>query len=212
MAGTFETVTLRTPPLPELVPAGVFDAFGWCESTSVDWRKPAGPLAEGEAIDGANPRGLAFVFRGPSEVDLPRELARVHVPRLSEDHEWVLAPYAIDDATDGLYEARVRPSDVFLLAADRLTSLVWGLHDWAHFHNHGPFEARAQTELQCDATALVWLAINDAVLGLGAAALERTRAALVRLSLRRFAEENRPFDEAWLAPERLATLLKTARG
>jgi hypothetical protein len=201
----FETVLLRTPPLPRLVPESVFDAYGWCESRALEWRKPPGPLAGGEAIDGSNPARMAFVFRSPVVDFLPRELASLHVAGLAREAEWALAPYAIDDATDELWARGITPSDVLVLSADRLTALVWGLHDWAHFHNHGPFEQRAQTELQCDAAALVWLAVNEDVLALG---LEwrRVHRELVALSAQRFAEEGLAFDPEPLSADRLAAL------
>ena len=84
---------------------------------------------------------------------LPRELARLHAFGYGLEEEWALAPYAIDDATDLLFEKRTTPNGTLWLAADGLRALAWGLHDWAHFHNHGPFEERAWTELQCDASA-----------------------------------------------------------
>lgn len=209
---SFERLSLRTPPLPRLVAADVFDAFGWCASTTLEWRKPPGPLAPGEAVTSANPSRMAFVMR--EDVDfLPRELAAVHVPALASEGEWVLAPYAIDDATDELWARRVTPGDVMQLAADRLTALVWGLHDWAHFHNHGPFERRAETELQCDAAALVWLAANEDVLGLASPGdeWERVRREMVALSASRFADEGRAFDPEWLGAERLRALSARAR-
>ena len=99
---------------------------------------------------------MVFVLHGRSDF-LPRELARLHAFGLGLADEEALAPWGIDDATDGLYAHRVRPRDALWLAADNLNALFWGLHDWAHFHNHGPFEQRAWTELQCDASALAWL-------------------------------------------------------
>ncbi len=192
-----ERVVLRTPPLPCLVPDGVFDAFGWCASEQLVWRKPIGPIARGEPITADNPPRMAFVFRaGARSVDLPRELAHLHVGALAEEHEWALAPWAIDDATDGLYAARAPAGEVFELAGDRLTALVWGLHDFAHFHNHGPFEERAWTELQCDAAALVWLLINASAIGLSDEAWETARRELADLGRSRFASEEKSFDEA----------------
>ncbi len=206
MDADFESVVLRTPPLPCLVPEGMFDDFAWCKSRTLEFRKPFGPLAAGEPIDGANPSRMAFVFR--SEVSfLPRELATLHVSRLAREGEWALAPYAIDDATDELCARRVPPESVMLLAADRTTALIWGLHDWAHFHNHGAFEPhqRAFTELQCDASALVWLAINEPVLQIGDDEWKRVHRELEALSNRRFAESapRIEFDASWLAEGRL---------
>ena len=97
-------------------------------------------------IDGSDPARMVFVFRAdaPAAVGaLPRELASLHAFGLGLQDEMALAPYAIDDATDLLFEARARPRDALWLAADNLNALFWGLHDWAHSHNHGPFEERA---------------------------------------------------------------------
>ncbi len=201
---TYESVTLQTLPLPRLVPDGVFDAFGWCASSTLEWRRPApGHLPRGAPIDGANPPGLAFVFREGGADFLPRELARLHVPRLANEGEWALAPYAIDDATDQLYAHRIEPARALLLAAGSLTALVWGLHDWAHFHNYGPFEQRALTELQCDASALVWLHANASVIGLVHEEWDVLRRELIELSARRFAEENLAFDRSVLSESSL---------
>lgn len=157
---------LVTEPVPRLVPEDVFDAFGWCGSDTLEWRCPAGAWDPATALDGSDPARMVFVFQAgapPRALDLPRELARLHAPGLGLTDEWALAPYAIDDATDGLHAGAVRPREAFWLAADNLNALFWGLHDWAHFHNHGPFDTearRALNELQCDLTALVWLQRN----------------------------------------------------
>jgi hypothetical protein len=130
------------------------------------------------------------------------ELANLHAFGLDLTDEMALAPYGIDDATDGLYEHRIRPTDAMWLAADNLNALVWGLHDWAHFHNHGPFVERAWTELQCDGTALAWLRQNRAAIGLGEAELAHVEAELVRLSRGRFEAEGldpRPVQETLAA-------------
>lgn len=201
-----ERVVLRTPPLPRLVPDGVFDAFGWCASEAFTWRRPNGALAVGEPITADNPPRMAFVFRANARadaLDLPRELAHLHVGALAEDDEWALAPWAIDDATDGLYEARAPAGEVFELAADRLTALVWGLHDFAHFHNHGPFTERAWTELQCDASALVWLRINADAIGLSDEAWDTARRELDALGRARFAAETIAYEEDALTRARL---------
>jgi hypothetical protein len=191
MPADFMSSLLRTPSLPRLVPEGVFDAFAWCESDFIEWRTPA-TLDLETPVDGTNPARMVFVMR--TECDfLPRELARLHAFGLGLDEEWALAPYAIDDATDELFARRVRPRDLLWLAADNLNALVWGLHDWAHFHNHGPFEERAWTELQCDSAALVWLRLNREILGLDAGGWERARREVSGVSLARFAGENKPF-------------------
>ncbi len=195
------TLMLDVPPMARVVPDGVFDAWSWCNSDVIEWRRPArsplAPLVIGAEIDGQNPPGLVFVMRDAHDMRdgpalLPRELARLHAFGYGLDAELALAPYAIDDATDLLYEHRVRPHDVFWLAAGTLDALVWGLHDWVHFHNHGPFEQPAMTELQCDLVALAWLRLNAARIGLDDATLEKVARDLARLSAQRFVEEQVP--------------------
>jgi hypothetical protein len=158
---------LATPPMPRLVPEDVFDAFGWCASDALEWRRPADRWDPTPRLDGTDPARMVFVLRGPCDF-LPQELARLHAIGLPLADEQALAPWAIDDATDELHARRVRPQGLLWLAADNLNALFWGLHDWAHFHNHGPFERRAWTELQCDASALAWLWLNRARVGLPA--------------------------------------------
>jgi hypothetical protein len=148
---------------------------------------------------------MAFVFTRDCEF-LPRELARLHVGELAADDEWALAPYAIDEATDELYARRVPPGEVLCLAARSLDGLVWGLHDWCHFHNHGPFDEPAWTEVQCDASALVWLWQNRAILGLDAARWEERRARLEAVARRRFEAEGLPFETRAYEAERLVDL------
>ncbi|MBX3219231.1 MAG: hypothetical protein KF795_01855 [Labilithrix sp.] len=179
------------PPLPRVVPDGVFDAWSWCESDVLEWRRPAGSPSFAHAtttIEGQNPPGLVFVMHAECSF-LPRELARLHAFGYGLDDELALAPWAIDDATDLLYEHRARPREVFWLAASTLDALVWGLHDWAHFHNHGPFDQPAMTELQCDLVALAWLRRNARAIELGERALEEVAEGLAALSRRRFEEE-----------------------
>ncbi|MEO6572544.1 MAG: hypothetical protein ABIP89_01805 [Polyangiaceae bacterium] len=154
-------------------------------------------------MDGTNPARMVFVMH--TECDfLPKELARLHAFGLGLEDEWALAPYAIDDATDELFARRVRPRELLWLAADNLNALVWGLHDWAHFHNHGPFDERAWTELQCDSAALAWLRLNQGVIGLDERGWERARREVSDVSRARFAAENKPFPEDAL----LATTLE----
>jgi hypothetical protein len=182
---------LETPPLPCVTPGGVFDAFGWCASALLEWRRPDASFDASTPLDGSNPSRMVFVLRGPQEF-LPMELANLHAFGLGLTTEMALAPYGIDDATDGLYAHDVRPHDAMWLAADNLNALVWGLHDWAHFHNHGPFEARAWTELQCDGAALAWLTKNRRVIGaagLDDDVLARVRGELAAISRGRFAAE-----------------------
>jgi hypothetical protein len=159
----------------------------------------------GTPIDGGDPARMVFVARPGVEGFLPRELARLHAFGLGLVDEEALAPWAIDDATDGLYERRVRPRDALWLAADNLNALFWGLHDWAHFHNHGAFEPqeRAWTELQCDASALAWLWGNRARVPLDERAWERARLQVSILCRRRFEADGLAFDEDLLSPEAL---------
>jgi hypothetical protein len=172
----------------------VFDAWAWCESDVLEWRMPAAirQLDKSVAIDAENPAELVFVFKdGADSTFLPRELARFHARGYGLDEEWALAPYAIDDATDLLYERRVRPRDLFWVGASSLRALVWGLHDWAHFHNHGPFDEPALTELACDLVALSWLRTNRDTIGLDDADLARVALELAGLSRSRFVAESK---------------------
>ena len=183
------TLMLDVPPMARVVPDGVFDAWSWCNSDVVEWRRPAGTsLVSAAPIEGQNPPGLVFVMREECEL-LPRELARLHAFGYGLDGELALAPYAIDDATDLLHEHHLRPGDVFWLAASTLDALLWGLHDWVHFHNHGPFDQPAMTELQCDLVALAWLRLNAPRIGLEATTLDKVARDLALLSRRRFQEE-----------------------
>ncbi len=203
---------LSTPPAPRIVPEGVFDAFGWCASDELEWRRPDPWNGRAEVTD-SNPPQMVFVMREECDF-LPRELGRMHSPGLELGDEWALAPYAIDEATDELHARGVTPERLFWLAAADLPGLVWGLHDWCHFHNHGSFEARAMTELQCDATALVWLSLNLASVGIDRAAWERVRSSLAGIAASRFAAEGAAFDPAWLSPGRLVGMAEglTPRG
>jgi hypothetical protein len=179
----------------------VFDAFGWCASDRLEWGRPAGkPLETATSITAANPPGMVFVLRDAARAAfLPRELARLHVPDMGLSEEWALAPWAIDDATDLFYEHRAAPGAHLWLATASLAGLFWGLHDWAHFHNHGPFEERAWTELQCDATALAWLWGNREAIGLSEEGWERARVEVIGVGRARFAAEGGELDEGWLA-------------
>lgn len=201
--------------MAHIVPAEVFDAFGWCPSDELAWRRPPGRWDDATPIDGADPARMVFVVHGhvrPGEhAFLPRELARLHATGLGLQDEEALAPWAIDDATDGLYAARMRPRDVFWLAADNLNALFWGLHDWAHFHNHGPFVEVAWTELQCDAAALAWLWENRQRVPIDPDAWERTRARVEALSIARFAAEGKELAAGALAAERVQALVPPAR-
>jgi hypothetical protein len=148
---------------------------------------------------------MTFVMREPREF-LPSELARLHAFGLGLDDELALSPWAIDDATDGLYAHAVRPHDCFWLAADNINALFWGLHDWAHFHNHGPFEQRAWTELQCDLAALAWLWENRREAGIGGAVWERLRSEAAAAAKERFAAEGIGFDDRFTSADRIVAL------
>jgi hypothetical protein len=201
------------PPLPLLVAPEVFDAFGWCPSTELEWRTRE-PFRHDTPVDGSDPQRMVFVFHadagGGAAGFLPRELARIHAVGLGLDDEWALAPYAIDDATDGLFERGIVPAHALWLAADNLNALFWGLHDWAHFHNHGPFERRAENELQCDAAALAWTWRNRATIPIGEDAWEKLREEVAALARGRFDEEQRAWDAGVLASDRLRALLPNA--
>src|SRR5262249_47510996 len=146
----------------------------------LEWRRPHSELVIGNAPIGAeNPPGLVFVMREPLDW-LPSEPAHLHAFGYGLADERALAPWAIDDATDLLFERRKRPRDAFWLAADSLEALFWGLHDWAHFHNHGPFDQPAMTELQCDLVALAWLQANaEERIGIGRDRLDRIIGDLI---------------------------------
>lgn len=181
------------------MPDGVFDAFGWCKSDELVWRRPEARWDASSPVDGSDPARMVFVMH--DEVDfLPKEKAFLHAYGMGLTDEWALAPYAIDDATDELYAQRRRPRDVLWLAADNLNALFWGLHDWVHFHNHGPFEQRAWTELQCDTTALAWIDLNRAEIPIDQPRLDRLRDEVFTLIRARFADEEIAFDETWLYP------------
>ncbi len=202
---------LATPPAARIVPDGVFDAFGWCRSDVLEWRRPARAWDASTPIDGSNPARMAFVMhahaRERDRARLPRELARLHAHGLGLVDEDALAPWAIDDATDELHAHGIRPRDLFWLAADNLNALFWGLHDWAHFHNHGPFAQVAWTELQCDASALAWLWRNRDRIPMDAATWEGVRRDIEALSRERFAAEGRELPAGALAAERVQGLI-----
>lgn len=188
--------------MPLVVSEGVFDAWRWCDSdfVEVDWR-PRSRFEDEPTIGAENPSGLVFVMSDTCTF-LPRELARLHAPEFDFGDRWALAPYAIDDATDGLYAQRVRPRDVLSLAANSLRALVWGLHDWVHFHNHGPFDDPPRTELQCDLVALAWLRRNREAIGVPETAVERVAGDLAALSHARLTEAK----IAFAGPEALTRL------
>jgi hypothetical protein len=137
---------------------------------------------------------------------LPRELACLHAFDLGLESEMALSPWAIDDATDLLYERRARPRDWLWLAADNVNALFWGLHDWAHFHSHGPFAQRAWTELQCDVSALAWLWVNRREAELDESVWDRIRREAAAQSRARFAAEGLVFDGVPLQASRITSL------
>ncbi len=181
-------VHLATPPLPLLVSPETFDDFSWCESAELEWRTPRDTI-ELTPLDDELPLRMAFVFREPWSA-LPAEHAWLHTGRDQAralglgDDAMALAPYAIDDATDLLWEHRRAPARTFWLATDNANALYWALHDWSHYHNHGPFTDRPSTELQCDAAALVWLWINRALVPLPDAHWELLRRGALENHLR----------------------------
>ncbi len=194
------TTLLATPHLPLLVDPSVFPAFAWNASRVLEWRAP-GPGIEVNPLDGDLPLRMAFVLRAPWP-DVPTELARLHVGRAPYElgDEPALAPYAIDDATDALFAQRRDAHATFWLAADNLNALFWGLHDWAHFHNHGPFEERTATEVQCDTSALAWLWLNRAAIPLEDIAWSTLHAQVLALHEKRVADDppRVPYDDRWL--------------
>jgi hypothetical protein len=159
------------------------------------------------SIDGSDPARMVFVFHAPCDF-LPQELARFHALGLGFKEELALAPWGIDAATDELFARRCRPRNLFVLAADNLNALFWGLHDWAHFHNHGPLDEPALTELQCDSAALVWMWRNRGALGLTEARWEKARGEVSALNGRRFRDEGLSFDDHLLDPKILWDLAK----
>jgi len=187
--------TLRTPRLESFVPAsvsGVFDAFAWVESDTLAWGVPVvegAPRFDTETpVDLADPKRLLFVMHEACDF-LPRELAALHLFDMGFDDDWALSPCAIDEATDELFQRRTRPRDLLWMAADNIGAVFWGLHDWAHFHNHGAFEQRAWTEHHCDQSALAWMRLNRDVLGLDDDALARVTREVEANTVTRFAQE-----------------------
>ncbi len=204
-------IALEVPPIRCIVHESVFDAFAWHPSHTLEWRCA---LELGHDLPTSeNPPGLAFVIRGDESAFpfLPWELCELHVPAVAlPKGARMLAPWAIDDATDLLYETRTPPGNALYLATTSLAALFWGLHDWAHFHSHGPFDQRAATELQCDATALVWLHLNAERIGLDDTTWESMRQAALALMHERTVEEGVTLDECMLSREGLAALSQEA--
>lgn len=182
---------LSTAPIPRLVDSAVLPDFEWAAPRWLDVLLPDAGVDPRDAVTADNPPRMLFLVAEGAAVTLPTEPGALHLPGLP-DAARVLAPWAIDDATDAFFEARVPPEEVLVLATDSLRGLFWGLHDWAHFHSHGPFDRVAETELQCDVAALVWLSDNRAALAVAPLQLERIAADVVALWHDRFTAEGRP--------------------
>src|ERR1019366_4847770 len=58
---TVRVVRLATPPVARIVPAGVFDAFGGCESDELEWRAREGSWDASAPLHGAGPAPLVLV-------------------------------------------------------------------------------------------------------------------------------------------------------
>lgn len=172
------------PPIGCEVEAEVFDAYQWCRSDALMVRTPE-VLTRMPLFSPDNPGDMGFVVRGPA-LFLPNEVAVLHFPDLCAEGEQLLAPYAIDDATDELYAHRLTPQTCMQLVSRSVRGLFWGLHDWAHFHNHGPFERISETELQCDLAALYWMKQNRALWNATDAELEDLRRAVIHHARERF--------------------------
>ena len=183
------TTLLETPPIPLIVDPRTFDAFAWNASHVLEWRTP-GDVVEINALDPDLPLRMAFVLRAPWG-DVPTEIARLHVGRAPYHlaDEPALAPFGIDDATDQLFFQRRDAHATFWLAADNLNALFWALHDWAHFHNHGEFDERTATELQCDTTALAWLWRNRSVVPIDDETWESVRLQVLAIHERRLVND-----------------------
>ena len=70
------------------------------------------------------------------------------------------------------------------------------------------------TELQCDVSALVWLLLNWAVIGLDDADIDRVTREVKEISRRRFEAEGKPFDAPFFDRgelEKLALLADPSR-
>jgi hypothetical protein len=190
----FFDCVLQTPPVACIVPENVFDGFGWCASASLRVRSAQAQLrcgaADIDALTSDNPAGMLFIVHGACPQDLPLESAEGHTSHAALNAAQVLAPWAIDDATDSLFATRTAPHSVLSLWTRDFAGLYWGLHDWSHFHNHGPFEARAWTELQCDFAALCWVHANRTVLDVAEGVGTQLAQRVIALSEARFQAEN----------------------
>jgi hypothetical protein len=180
------------PGIPCVVSAETFDfdGFGWCSSTTLTVRLPK-ELSHTEPVTGENPGEMLFLLRGEA-LFLPKERAYLHLADLSPEAlgEWSLAPYAIDDATDELFARRLMPAPWMTLVTRSVRGLFWGLHDWSHFHNHGPFTNIPETELQCDVAALHWMRLNLNAWGGSGRELQEIESLVFAHALERFTAPN----------------------
>jgi hypothetical protein len=186
---------LSTAAIERLVDFVVLPDFEWTTPRWLDVVLPEAGLERLAPITADNPPRMLFLVAPGSNVPLPTEAAALHMPALPDDAK-VLAPWAIDDATDLFFAAQAPPEEVLTLATDSLRGVFWGLHDWAHFHSHGPFERIAETELQCDVAALVWLWDNRELLATTLAEYTRVAANVGALWHARFTAEARAFSLA----------------
>ena len=151
-----QNARLSTGSIERLVDSAVLPAYEWTAPRWLDLHVPRGGMDLESRITADNPPRMLFVLASHCTLALPAESGPLHLGTLPADSR-VLAPWAIDAATDLLFETQTPPEELLSLATDSLRGVFWGLHDWAHFHSHGPFERIAETELQCDVSALVWL-------------------------------------------------------
>lgn len=150
-----QNARLSLGSIQRLVDAVVLPDYEWAIPRRLDVAVPATFDRDGR-VTADNPPRMLFVLDAACTLDLPSEAGCLHMRELGAEAR-VLAPWGIDAATDLLFETRTPPEELMTLATDSLRGLFWGLHDWAHFHSHGPFERIAETELQCDVAALIWL-------------------------------------------------------
>lgn len=187
-----QNARLSTGSIERLVDSAVLPAHEWTRPRWLDVLTPA-TLDMDSQITADNPPRMLFVLASTATLDLPAESGVLHFRELPE-HSRVLAPWAIDDATDRLFETRTPPEELLCLATDSLRGLFWGLHDWAHFHSHGPFERIAETELQCDVAALVWLWEARASFSIDAQRYARVVEDVLAIWRERFMAERRGHD------------------
>lgn len=189
-----QNARLSTGPVSRLVDAAVLPDHEWATPRWLDVTFPD-VFDRKERVTADNPPRMLFVLSPTCAVELPSESGILHMRELDADSR-VLAPWAIDDATDRLFLASTAPEPIMSLATDSLRGLFWGLHDWAHFHSHGPFERIAETELQCDVAALVWLWEARATFLVDESTYARIVADVLALWQQRFSAEARAHDPA----------------